>query len=263
MIVFLQFLEKKMNVHNIMEDIVKSRVDSLYDQIKKEKASWLTCDCPNCRADVVSYVLNRVAPKYVVSGRGVTHNSNLLDDHQLRADINAICLEGIRIISSTKRPFHDIPREECKVSGEKSPVFNFPTFVGSVLDGNTFEPVAGAKILLKMNGKPMEMVDRTWINPATTYKSTNGTYSFWGKAVPAEKDGITKTFGFTVDISAPGYTSTIYNFELPIKSAPQIQEEFNANYSVKIKDIVIFKREFFDEDDNNSSKQEKTEKKVQ
>lgn len=243
-----------MNVHNIMEDIVKSRVDSLYDQIKKEKALWLTCDCQNCRADAVSYVLNRVAPKYVVSGRGVTHSSNLLDDHQLRADINAICLDGIRIISSTKRPFHEFPREECKVSGEKSPTFNFPTFVGTVLDGSTFEPVAGAKILLKMNGKTAEMVDRTWINPATTYKSTNGTYSFWGKSVPAEKDGIIKTFYFTIEISAEGYSPTIYNFELPVKSEPKIQEEFNANYSVKIKEIIIFKREFFDENDDSSKK---------
>lgn len=239
-----------MNVHNIMEDIVKSRVDSLYDQIKKEKASWLTCDCQNCRADAVSYVLNRVAPKYVVSGRGVTHSSNLLDDHQLRADINAICLEGIRIISSSKRPFHELPREECKVTGESSPVFNFPTFVGSVLDGNTFEPVAGAKILLKLDGKPMEMVDKTWTNPATTFLSTNGSYTFWGKSVAAQKEGETKTFNFSVEISADGYTPALYNFELPVKSSGHVQEEFNANYSVKIKDIVIFKREIFDDDDN-------------
>lgn len=249
-----------MNVHNIMEDIVKSRVDSLYDEIKKEKASWLTCDCQNCRADAVSYVLNRVAPKYVVSGRGVTHSSNILDDHQLRADINALCLEGIRIISSSKRPFHGLPREECKITAKKSPVFNFPTFVGTVLDGNTFEPVAGAKILLKLDGKPMEMVDRTWVNPATTYMSTNGSYSFWGKPFPAEKEGITKIFSFTVEISADGYTPAIYNFEIPVKSEKQVQEEFNANYSVKIKEVVIFKRENFDEDDE-ISKDKKSEPK--
>lgn len=248
-----------MNVHNIMEDIVKTRVDSLYDQIKQEKASWLTCDCQNCRADAVSYVLNRVAPKYVVSGRGVTHSTNLLDDHQLRADINAICLEGIRIISSSKRPFHELPREECKVTAKSSPAFNFPTFVGTILDGNTFEPVAGARILLKMNGTPMEMVDKTWVNPATTYKSTNGSYTFWGKSIQAEEEGITKTFNFTLEISADGYTPTLYNFELPIKSESKVQEEFNANYSVKIKELVIFKREIFDEDDNKDDKKDKAD----
>lgn len=246
-----------MNVHNIMEDIVKSRVDSLYDEIKKEKASWLTCDCQNCRADAVSYVLNRVAPKYVVSGRGVTHSSNLLDDHQLRADINAICLDGIRIISSSKRPFHSLPREECKVASESSPSFNFPTFVGTVLDGNTFEPVAGAKILLKLDGKPVEMVDKTWTNPATTFLSTNGSYTFWAKSVPAQKAGETKAFNFSVEISAGGYTPTLYNFELPVKSEEKIQDEFNANYSVKIKEVVIFKRENFD-DDGENNKDKKT-----
>lgn len=250
-----------MNVHNIMEDIVKIRVDSLYDQIKKENASWLTCDCQNCRADAVSYVLNRVAPKYVVSGRGVTHSSNLLDDHQLRADINAICLEGIRIISSSKRPFHTLPREECKVAAESSPSFNFPTFVGTVLDGNTFEPVAGAKILLKMNGKQMEMVDKTWSNPATTFLSTNGAFSFWGKSISAQKAGETKLFNFSVEISTDGYTPALYNFELPIKSDDKIQNEYNANYSVKIKEIVIFKREIFDEEDENSKAKKNEPKK--
>lgn len=248
-----------------MEDIVKIRVDSLYDQIKEEKASWLTCDCPNCRADAVSYVLNRVAPKYVVSGRGVTHSTSLLDDHQLRADINAICLEGIRIISSSKRPFHELPRTECKISEENSPAFNFPAFVGTILDGNTFEPISGATILLKMNGEPMEMVDKTWVNPATTYQSTNGNYTFWGKSILTDKADITKTFNFTLEISAKGYTPTIYNFELPIKSESKVQDEFNANYSVKIKELLIFKRDFFDENDDkekDSKKKpaEKTEK---
>lgn len=250
-----------MNVHNIMEDIVKVRVDSLYEQIKKERSSWLTCDCQNCRADATSYVLNRIAPKYVVSGRGATHNSGILDDHQLRADINAICLEGIRLISSSKRPFHELPREECEIREHKSPAFNFPTFVGTILDGSTFEPVAGAEILLKIDGKPMEMVDRTWSNPVSTYLSTNGAYSFWGKSVPAESEGENRTFNFTLEISAKGYSPILYHFEYPIKSEAYARHEFNAAYSVKIKELVLFKKIAADEseedkeDETNSKKE--------
>lgn len=245
-----------MDVHNIMEDIVKVRVDSLYDQIKKEHSSWLTCDCQNCRADATSYVLNRIAPKYVVSGRGVTHNSGILNDHQLRADINAICLEGIRIISSSKRPFHEFPRKECEIKEHKSPAFNFPTFVGTILDGNTFEPVAGAEIFLKIEGKPMEMVDRTWANPAKTYMTTNGSYSFWGKSLPAESEGETRTFNFTLEISAEGYIPISYHFQYQLKSEGYVRQEFNAAYSLKIKELVIFKKEL-----DESSKNE--EKKIQ
>lgn len=230
-----------MNVHNIMEDIVKARVDSLYEQLKNSNTAWLTCDCENCRADVISYVLNRVTPKYVVSGRGVTHSSELLDDHQLRADINAICLDGIRIISSTKRPFHSLPREECTVSAFTVPTFNFPTFVGTILDGHTFEPVANAKILLKQDGKIAEMVDQTWINPACTYASTKGSYSFWVKSIPAEKVDESKKFNFSLEVSAEGYDSIIYNFEASVVSENKIQLELNTVNSIKIKDLVIFR----------------------
>lgn len=232
-----------MNVHNIMEDIVKLRVDSLYTQIKDEKATWLSCDCQNCRADVTSYVLNRIQPKYVVSGRGAAHSANLLDDHQLRADINALCLEGIRVISSSKRQFHQLSREECKITKRSEPVFNFPTFQGTILDGNTFAPLADARILLMLDGKKLEMADKTWANPATTYLSTNGSYSFWAKSLPAEKADILKTFNFTIEVEAEGYSPVCYNFELHLKSQEQVQEEFNTNYAVKIKEIVLFKED--------------------
>ena len=38
-----------MNVHNLMEDIVTKSVNTLYDRVKGENVSWLTCDCENCR----------------------------------------------------------------------------------------------------------------------------------------------------------------------------------------------------------------------
>ena len=76
-----------MKVHNLMEDVVSKLVDKLYDQAKKDKAPWLTCDCENCRIDSISYVLNRITPKYIVSDRGVTHSLEILNDKQLLADI--------------------------------------------------------------------------------------------------------------------------------------------------------------------------------
>ena len=51
-----------MNVHNLMEEIVKQRVDQLYENAKNEKVEWLSCDCENCRLDTVSFVLNRIPP---------------------------------------------------------------------------------------------------------------------------------------------------------------------------------------------------------
>ena len=173
-----------MTVHNLMEDIVIKAVNHLYEKVKGENVAWLTCDCENCRYDTVSYVLNRIPPKYVVSGRGVTHNAEYLASAQLQADVDSLALQGMRTVSSTKRPFHTENRQDCEIQGEENvsnPVFNFFTFMGVVLDGNTFEPVTNAKITLKLDGKIAEMVDKTWSNPFYMVPSTKGVYSFWVK----------------------------------------------------------------------------------
>ena len=231
-----------MNVHNIMEEIVSRIVNELYEHVKSEKVKWLSCDCENCRLDTVSYVLNRIPPKYVVSGRGVTHTSNVLEDNQITADIEALAIEGMRIVSSTKRPFHSQNRKDCTIQENDTPVFNFCTFTGTVLDGNSFEPIANATILLKCEGKVCDMVDMTWNNPYTTVKSTNGAYSFWVKSTPAKKVGETKTFNFSIEISAPGYETLVHHFDIPVTSEALVRNKLDSTYSLRINDSVLFKK---------------------
>ena len=242
-----------MNVHNMMEDLVTAEVNALYDQVKSANSPWLTCDCKNCRLDTISYVLNRIPPKYVVSGRGVTHSNEIFADHQLIADISAVAMDGIRIISSTKRPFHSLPREECEAHKDTNPSYNFPTFSGTILDGGTFEPISGAKILLKLDGKVVEMVDMTWANPTQTFLSTKGTFTFWPKSIPAEKSGESKKFEFELEIDVDGYEKSYQYFEVPIISDGESKAELNTACSIKIRDIVLFKREVFDEENKKES----------
>ena len=234
-----------MNVHNLMEDVVIKAVNTLYDRVKGENVAWLTCDCENCRLDTVSYVLNRIPPKYVVSGRGVTHNAEYLASPQLQADVDSLALEGMRTVSSTKRPFHAENRNECIVQGsddKAKPAFNFFTFMGVVLDGNTFEPVTQAKITLKMEGKLAEMVDKTWSNPYNLVPSTKGVYSFWVKSLPAKESGERAYFNFSIEIEAEGYSESVYHFEVPIMSEERVRQTLDSTYTLKIKDLVIFKK---------------------
>ena len=223
-----------MNVHNLMEDLVIQNVDIMYDQVKEANAAWLTCDCENCRLDTVSYVLNRIPPKYIVSGRGVTHASETLNNKQFMADVNALILEGMRTVSSTKRPFHSNDRKDCSVVADNKPSFNFPTFTGTILDGLNFEPITGAIVTIKMDGKPVEMIDKTC-------KSTKGTFSFWAKSIPAEKEGEQKRFVFTFEISAQGYVSTVYNIGVPVISESSSRKEIDSTYFLKLKDFILFK----------------------
>ena len=233
-----------MNVHNLMEDVVIKAVNTLYDKVKTENVTWLTCDCENCRLDTVSYVLNRIPPKYVVSGRGVTHNVEYLESSQLTADVNSLALEGMRTVSSTKRPFHTENRQDCEIHGdpEPKPAFNFFTFMGVVLDGNTFEPVTNAKITLKLDGQPAVMVDKTWSNPIKLVPSTKGVYSFWVKSIPAEKSGERQYFNFSIEIEADGYSECVYHFEVPIMSEDKVRDTLDSTYTLKMKDLVIFKK---------------------
>ena len=136
-----------MNVHNLMEEIVKQKVDKLYENAKEEKVEWLSCDCENCRLDTVSFVLNRIPPKYVVSGRGATHAAIDLDNTQLQADVESLAMEGMRTVSSTKRPYH-LDSSNNDAPKNVQPYFNFNSFTGRIFDGATFEPVSNASVLL-------------------------------------------------------------------------------------------------------------------
>ncbi|MCR5217327.1 late competence development ComFB family protein [Treponema sp.] len=228
-----------LNVHNIMEEQVAARVNELYDQVTDKISAWITCDCENCRLDTINYVLNRIPPRYVVSGRGVTHNSSLLKDSQLAADIDKLAIEGMRLVNAAKRPYHNANTK--KFPDTPRCLFVFPTFAGNIFDGQTFEPVTNASILLLLNGNKASMMDITWPNPSNTYASTEGSFTFWAEPQSAEKEGISKNFTFTIDVTAPDYQETSYSITLPVVSKIIDRTQLDSTFSVKIKDIFLFK----------------------
>lgn len=228
-----------MKVHNLMEEFVMEQVDDMYNRLKEQKAVWLTCDCENCRIDTLSYVLNRVPPKYIVSGRGVTHTSSELNTTQIKADVDKLVLDGIRLVSSAKRPTHTFSMETSKAFA-RIPYFYFPIFTGTIFDGLTFEPLSSAEILLKINGKVAEMIDKTWSNPCKTFKATDGAYSFFVSPVQAQEEKIDGHFDFELDITAPDYESTVYAFSVPVVSQILEAQRAAPNYSLKIQDLFLF-----------------------
>lgn len=232
-----------MDVHNLMEEIVKKKVDALYENAKKSKPEWLSCDCQNCRLDTVNYVLNRIPPKYIVSGRGAVHVSMDLENTQIKADVETLAIEGMKAVNSAKRPYHlKAACEESSDEKNSEPHFNFCAVSGKVLDGANFEPVLNATVVLKFEGEEAQMFDDTWQNPYITMESTKGTFSFLIKSVPAEKSNEKKTFNFFIEVSAPGYESLKYYFELPIVSEEEKRNHFDPTFSFRLNDCVIFKK---------------------
>jgi competence protein ComFB len=230
-----------MNVHNIMEEQVTARINNLYDQLKVENPVWFTCDCQSCRLDAISYVLNRISPKYVVSGRGITHTQDILEDTQLKADIDALGMEGIRLVNASKRPYHNKLHHRLPLE-IASPLFNFPIFSGTVYDGSTFEPLTGASIKLLQNGKKSGMVDSSWYNPCKTYKTTKGNYTFWVKPEPAEKEQVSKQFHFTLEITAPDYDPVSHVFDVTLVSEKLDKSQTDSVYTLQIQDLFLFRK---------------------
>lgn len=228
-----------MTVHNILEEEVIERVSNIYNQAKEQGVTWLTCDCEQCKLDTATYVLNRIPPKYIVSGRGMNHNVSSTDAQQ-KADMDSLIFEAMRIVSSVQRPFH-AQNNADELQNEIGDFYNFPTFIGFVYDGDTFEPLANASVSLKMNNELVPMIDHTWSNPCVTTKATKATYSFWIKPQPA--DDQSKIFNFTFEISAEGYETINYALNLPIMKENKIRKSLNSTYSLKIQDLFLFKKQ--------------------
>lgn len=226
-----------MNVHNLMEELVYTEVNDLFDTAKESKTPWLTCSCNQCRLDTICYVLNRITPRYIKSGRGLAYaqQDESIDKQQLNADINRIAFEGMKQVLSSKRPHNtnspDLP---------DTPVFNFPTFLGRVLDGLTFEPVKKISVLLLQDSKKSESIDGSWENPYPINDHTPGTFSFWVKPVGIDKEGIKKVFPFEIRIEKPGFDPVHYFFEIGITSESFIRMAYTAEHSFFLPDLHLF-----------------------
>lgn len=232
-----------MKVHNLMEEYVFQIVNELYDKLAENNAPWLTCNCESCKLDATSYVLNRIEPHYIVSGRGVVYTSQLLNQSQLKADVNALSMEAIRIISSTKRPYHKEITKELKkeIKKDDSCYFNFPIFSGTVYNGSTFEVLPNVTITLKDNDNNIiAMQDFSWENPCKTYSSTKGSFSFWPHSIKADKINENKKFEFILETSCEGFTNTTCGFDITLVSEDTKKTNIASTVTLKLKDIFMF-----------------------
>jgi len=210
----------------------------MYEKVKTMHTAWLNCDCNQCREDTISYVLNRLTPRYIVSGRGITHQA-VLEDRQILADIDTLTIEGMKKVALSKRSYHG-STTNFAVKTLTGPAFNFPAFLGTISDGESFGTIEGAKITLSLESTLADMIDHTWSNPIITSKITKGRYSFWVKPISSLKRGEQKNFNFTVEISAPEYESVQYTFSVPVVSSQSAELVYNATYSLQLPNLCIF-----------------------
>ena len=229
-----------MEIHNRMEDIVRDTVNELFDA--EEKAPRLGfCTCAQCRMDVSCYVLNRIEPEYVTSGRGVVHGeTNWSGRVQKAADVVSLVREGWTKINQKRRPqFHEASASPA-AELPSGPVFNFPSVMGRLFNGADFSPLVDVQVGLFQGETLLSMMDPNWQNPCTIVRETEGAYIFWPKPQSAERSGLETTFELHVQARIQGYEEVIHYFELSLKSEDAVVSQAAARRVHKLPDLYVF-----------------------
>ncbi|MCG8481445.1 MAG: late competence development ComFB family protein, partial [Spirochaetales bacterium] len=178
-----------MAIHNLMEELAASVLDEV---CKEDQAgSRRYCVSEQCRTDALCYILNRISPRYISSGRGFAHlTEELQEDQQLMIDVMRLVHEGLQRVSAVRRTFYDVESKDAL----QGACFNFPTIKGRLLDGAGFLPVSEVDVQLFLDGALVEMFDSRWSNPYHVSAQTPGTFIFWPATISVAETGSARTF---------------------------------------------------------------------
>jgi len=231
-----------MELHNTMEDTVISRVNELLDAIEKEGNPNKLCTCNQCRMDTICYALNRTIPHYIVSNRGASRvQFETIERQQQKADMATLIYEGLKRVNHNQRPTATHFTEEGGAqSASNLPVFNIPTIMGRLFNGNNFAPLFEADLELLRDGKIVPMKNANWQNPCHIVSNTDGNFSFWPAPVNAPEINEHEIFEYSLKISAPEFETMIHFFKIPVASETQAAGSFTLDRTFKLPDLYMF-----------------------
>lgn len=201
-----------MSYQNLMEDIVGNVVDEVLKNDKDLKPEEYRKD------DIVAYVLNRIAPRYVTSERGILHGKlNAKYATQERTDILFCIYEAIEVIKSRRSTMAGdvVGSKSCEDAGRLAHI------VGEVLEETTMVIVPDVEISLLYGERVAEMIDEGWKNPYKTTRATKGYYHFWPVYHGAEKMA-GKKIPFTLVFRHPKFKEKRVDIEIDLLTEPNI-----------------------------------------
>lgn len=229
-----------MDIHNLMEDLVVQTVDELFDAAEQGTTkSW--CTCRQCRMDVACFVLNRLKPEYVLSGRGVAYAElDYGEKLQRGADVASMVKEGWAKINSTPRPNHDVLASGSCHDVPEGPVFNIRPIMGRIFNGSNFEPIKDTEVSLLDDKGLVRMMDANWSNPYALVRNTTGTFTFWPYPVPASATGERRRFSFVVSSHPKGFEELSHFVEIESVSEEKTICQFSLQAVHRLQDLYVF-----------------------
>jgi competence protein ComFB len=230
-----------MKIHNLMEDIILEKVHEIFDEEDTDLKNKGCCTCYQCRLDVACYVLNRIQSKYMTSSRGLAHlRTEYQNNLQKAADLVSLINDGIKQISSAKRPHYAHAQEE-KPPAPEGPLYNFPTIIGRLFNGKTFEPMKDITITLRQNGKPAEMIEPSWQNPYHISFKTAGTFLFWPHPIPANSPQAKKIFEFELVVEEQEEFDELHHFfAMDLEAEDDFNDSVHLQRTYKLEDMYLF-----------------------
>jgi competence protein ComFB len=230
-----------MELHNTVEDLIIGQVEDIFGALEQGANPEKFCTCDQCRMDTACYVLNRVAPRYIVSNRGVARvEQENIARQQRDADITALIWEGLKRVNHTQRPTASHKSHNAVGAASHEPVFNIPTIIGRLFNGNNFSPLADVKVELLRDGEIVAMKDSNWQNPYNLVANTEGTFTFWPSPIPAPAPEERKNFEYSIRVESPDFDTLHHFFEIPVISELQASPAFNIGRTFKLPDLYMF-----------------------
>jgi competence protein ComFB len=228
--------------HNIVEDKVIARVDEIFKTIEENGYKEKYCTCNQCRMDTICYALNRLQPHYIISHRGAARvNWEGSERQQQVADITTVIYEGLKRVSHNQRPnFSHNAKEVAAEADEKQPVFNVPTIMGRLFNGENFAPIYDAVVKLLWNNELVAMKDGNWQNPYQLVPNAEGNFSFWPAPASTTKVGNHRSFEYTLRVTAPEFETLEHFFKIPVVSEIQANTSFTLDRTFKLPDLYMF-----------------------
>jgi len=232
-----------MTLHNIMEEKVIARVEEIFKSLEEEEYKDKYCICDQCRMDTICYALNRLQPHYIVSHRGASRvNWEGVERQQQVADITTVIYEGLKRVNHNQRPnFSHNAAAGGIANAEAQPVFNVPTIMGRLFNGENFAPLSAAVVELLWNGELVEMKNRNWQNPYRLVPKAEGAFSFWPLPAVTTKVNNHRIFEYTLRIIAEGFETMNHFFKIPVVSEDQTEVSFTLDRTFKLPDLYMFR----------------------
>lgn len=230
-----------MILRNNMEDLVQNIVEVLLQDA--DNNFWSN---ENHKYDLICYVLNRVKPKYITSGRGILHyESNMEKNVQESVDVFSIAAEGMRLIENRRKVKEEKTDLELdKKVDKRNSYYNFPCIIGKIISMKTWAEIHDVTVTLKhkigTEFYQTAMINSQWNNPYTISEKTDGYFTFYPSPIQGDSEaGESKQFDFLLIFESDKFPKVEKIFTLESKLEKNIQPVIQRGAVHRIENVFI------------------------